>query len=348
MILFIAPYPNKENEKDGLIQRINEIDKIYENTKRTYVEISYRKHWILKRRKVDNHLTIYKLNFIIYLPLLLIFFLSANAVYTHALINAARLLPFYFFPKKKIYSDIHGLGPEESALEGRRLLNIIFSITEKIVVSKSYKLIFVTNQMRLYLENKYKKQITNFILLPIIEMDESLGISKTTNGKKNIIYSGGIQKWQLLGVVFDFVRRMDNYRYYFFSGTPDFFSKNLKDLLSTREIKVGSVSKPELNKYYQLADFGFVLREDSPINRVACPTKLVEYMSNGVLPIVVNPIIGDFFDLGYNYFFLQDLIDGIQLSEDELNKMRVNNKIIIQNLRKLFLDSSKILLQDIH
>ena len=34
MIAFIAPYPETENEKDGMLQRIKEIDKIFAKHKR--------------------------------------------------------------------------------------------------------------------------------------------------------------------------------------------------------------------------------------------------------------------------------------------------------------------------
>jgi hypothetical protein len=46
--------------------------------------------------------------------------------------------------------------------------------------------------------------------------------------------------------------------------------------------------------HYLAHEYGFVLRDESLVNRVACPTKLVEYLYWGVLPVVITPRIGDF------------------------------------------------------
>lgn len=49
----------------------------------------------------------------------------------------------------------------------------------------------------------------------------------------------------------------------------------------------------DLNKYYNMADFGLLLRPKSLINQVASPTKFSEYMLCG-LPCVISDNVGDF------------------------------------------------------
>jgi hypothetical protein len=41
----------------------------------------------------------------------------------------------------------------------------------------------------------------------------------------------------------------------------------------------------QLQQVLQQATYGFIVRDDSPINQVATPTKISSYMANGVLPI---------------------------------------------------------------
>ena len=54
-----------------------------------------------------------------------------------------------------------------------------------------------------------------------------------------------------------------------------------------------------------------MLRDDSPVNRVSCPTKLVEYLSFGLIPVVRSPHLGDFHRLGYAYVTEEELKDGL-------------------------------------
>jgi hypothetical protein len=61
---------------------------------------------------------------------------------------------------------------------------------------------------------------------------------------------------------------------------------------------------------YSAADFGFIVRDKSPVNGVACPTKLIEYLCYGVIPIVELVEIGDFAAYGYEYVSLADFNEG--------------------------------------
>lgn len=70
------------------------------------------------------------------------------------------------------------------------------------------------------------------------------------------------------------------------------------------------------------------MRDPVLLNQVACPTKLVEYLYWGVVPIVSTPSIGDFAELGFAYVLLDDfcvrrLSDGSAVSEMRL----INRKI---------------------
>jgi len=69
---------------------------------------------------------------------------------------------------------------------------------------------------------------------------------------------------------------------------------------------------------------------------VACPTKLIEYMLNGIIPIVLNPYIGDFKELGYSYISLERLEKGDPPSCFEIVNMRVNNLKVIEKIRDRF------------
>ena len=69
-------------------------------------------------------------------------------------------------------------------------------------------------------------------------------------------------------------------------------------------------AKSDLGSEYQKYDFGLVLRDDTTVNRVACPTKLYEYMSIGLIPIVRTPALGDFLELNYAYITEDEFREG--------------------------------------
>ncbi|MNT56602.1 hypothetical protein D3C72_1939140 [compost metagenome] len=97
-------------------------------------------------------------------------------------------------------------------------------------------------------------------------------------------------------------------------------------------VRVDSLPKDELLRAYHHYSLGFVLRNDDPVNRAACPTKLVEYLENGVVPIVLSSNIGDFAAHGFRYVTLEQL-EAFEFDPAELAAMREANWSVIQRMR---------------
>jgi glycosyltransferase involved in cell wall biosynthesis len=49
----------------------------------------------------------------------------------------------------------------------------------------------------------------------------------------------------------------------------------------------------KVQAYLQTCDFGFLLRENSTVNKIASPVKFLEYTANGVIPII-STNVGDY------------------------------------------------------
>jgi hypothetical protein len=77
-----------------------------------------------------------------------------------------------------------------------------------------------------------------------------------------------------------------------------------------------------------MANFGFIQREDHLLNRIANPTKLVEYLYFGMRPIVWSADIGDFVQMGYEYVS----IDALDLAGRAQAKSELNRKISLRLL----------------
>lgn len=81
-----------------------------------------------------------------------------------------------------------------------------------------------------------------------------------------------------------------------------------------------------LNKRYYV----FVLRDDILVNQVACPTKIVEYLNYGIIPIVLSENIGDFKELGYEYLSINDFNHNVA-KRKSLNNTEVVKLIYAKN-----------------
>ncbi len=345
MILFIAPYPTIENEQEGMMQRIRTVDRIFENEKRTYAHISL---YNSEEDFISKELSIYNLNFNnnIDIKKLRDLILKANLIYVHSIYNGQYILPFYKY--KKIITDMHGVVPEEEAYAGRTKFAEYLEKIEKFIVHNSHLIINVSKTMSEHLKNKYPDIKTEMTVLPIIDnyqinIDKRKKISK----KKRItaIYSGGTQKWQNTDLMIEAIAKAKD-KFKFIILTKDF--NQVREKINRYKlndiVEIKSMTRNEIDEYYYRADFGFILRDDIVINRVACPTKLTEYLAYGIIPIVIQPEIGDFNASGYSYITLNDFVNGNIPCEDKIENLRNNNYRVIDRLMQEFNNSVKRIL----
>lgn len=96
-----------------------------------------------------------------------------------------------------------------------------------------------------------------------------------------------------------------------------------------QRVTIDSFPPDKLHLVYSICHYGFVLRDDIAVNNAACPTKLVEYMNYGSVPIVLSDIIGDFKEYGYDRISVEDM--GYLSSYKSLKNIRIIKKIKQKN-----------------
>lgn len=69
-----------------------------------------------------------------------------------------------------------------------------------------------------------------------------------------------------------------------------------------------------------LAHYGFILRDKHILNRVAAPTKMVEYLFFGIIPIVKYEEIGDVLKLGYEYISYKSDLSNLEPKKSKKNE----------------------------
>lgn len=348
MIVIVAPYPTKKNERDGYFQRINAVEQSLQDFQRIYLEIAFFGNWIFSKQKYSDLLTVYRLNFFLHFPYILYLGSKASRIYVHAIKNAFKILPLYFF--KPIFTDLHGIGPEEAKMEGRHLRAVIHSMSEFIVVKWSQKVVIVTKKMGTFIQEKYSKLKISFLHIPIFNtlISSKIPVKNSAKEKPLIIYSGGVHGWQNLEKMVEATERLLGcFNFLFLVSDVEVMKSKFQNKEILEKIEIRSVSRNEIHKYYEKADFGFLLREDNPVNQVACPTKIIEYVNFGIVPILLQPNIGDFQELGLKYVLLEEFYATADVSVFNLDQMREQNLTILNEIKQQSEDGLNLLREQI-
>ena len=87
-----------------------------------------------------------------------------------------------------------------------------------------------------------------------------------------------------------------------------------------------------MKKEYEKAQYGFTLRDEFIVNEVACPTKLIDYVKYGIIPILKFDKIGDFIENGLEYVKIEDFINGRIPSEEKRVQMVQNNFSVMEKI----------------
>ncbi|WP_306353547.1 hypothetical protein [Flavobacterium sp. '19STA2R22 D10 B1'] len=238
--------------------------------------------------------------------------------------------------------DIHGVVPEEERyFKNNLLLSKYYSYVEYQVFRRINNAVCVTNSMKNHFVEKYPFYKGNYIIYSIMpdnlkEIDETqASLIKVRNEKRiEVIYSGGVQGWQNIDLMLQTIKKnqYSNIHYTILTGDKVTFENKIEEYnICSEFITVESRHPSELWKDYIAADYAFILRDENIVNNVANPTKLIEYLFYGLIPIVLSPNIGDYKELGYNYLLLNDFNENISKPDIAQKNIDIAHDLIKKN-----------------
>jgi len=344
MLVFLSHYPGDVLDvRDGMSQRIAAIDSIFKDVERTYLHISFRGHK-RQRARTQGLVRVETLNFYLHHWSIVRYLRRARFVYVHSIHNATFIAPYLKFLRNRLIVDLHGIVPEETAFLGKPAWARVLRFAEEVAVNNSRLIVVVTQRMGEHLLKKYRGDVlpSEILLLPNVEWRETgAGASRakpTAHEGIRLIYAGTVGAWQNTDLMLRTLARVMAIRadlracVYVHPDSVASLEGEVRRLGLNGRVTSGSLPHEQVLREYAKADAGFVLRDDILLNRVAMPTKLAEYMSYGVVPIVLSPDLGDFMRYEYRYLTIEDLYDTHKLNPTALAEMRLANFRIMESI----------------
>lgn len=316
--VFFADYPTQAAIKEGMSQRIIAVDNNFKNERRIYLKISHRLYFKKQQHQCATHCIQYNLNIFVHFNLILKLLKNSEFVYFHSVQNVLPILPCIPFISSAVnlILDIHGIVPEEHYFAKQKAKSRLYSLAESMIFKRLKLALAVTHSMIMHFQKKYPDSSTAYVKFPILPYNirnaaPFLEMNCSEKNKTNIIYSGNLQAWQNVDLMLNVIKNnlSDDITYTILTRDIEEMKSELqnRDLLSDCRIQVDSVTPDKLGEFYATAHYGFILRDDILVNRVACPTKLIEYMNYGIIPITLLEEIGDFKEMGYEHLPLNQL-----------------------------------------
>lgn len=343
-LVIVGRYPHPERRLEGMVQRIANIDAQVADRPRVYLDLYAFKH-LRSTRSSFGLASVFTASFLHFWTIAGIL-RGAKEVYVHSIyFYALILLPLMLAGKRaRLVLDLHGTVPEEILHTGRRALSAVMGWVERRAFARIDLAVCVTRQMETFYRSKYPDARTDYLYLPIFtaQVCQPADAAAVTALRARLgipqdalvfLYSGGLQAWQNIDRMLDATASLlasPDHWFIFLTGETDVLQAQLQARFgqTPSRVLVAHAKPEELRSYYELANFGFILREDHVLNRVANPTKLVEYLYFGMRPVVWSSRIGDFEQLGYEYLPLDRVSDAARLQD----KSDINRQISLRLL----------------
>lgn len=232
-------------------------------------------------------------------------------------------------------------GAESFMRHKSKLRRSILNFMDCFVMKKAKMIFYVSRYMQEYYE---KLAHTSFehkaYVMPCFNevLDKEL-IEKKDYSKKIFTYVGSLDLWQCFNETVEIYAEIEKRIPDVFFKVLTFNTEKANAMIKEKNIKnysVACVPKEQVKSELEDATYGFIIRHDIEVNRVATPTKISSYLSAGVLPIY-STCLKDFHAQAHGKAFAYALnpeedIDGLI---DFINS-GLDKKLVQQEIEDLF------------
>lgn len=221
-------------------------------------------------------------------------FLSSNAMETCRIISQGA---------RNVILWCQGIIPEESYLRnGSKVKSAVLSAIERRALEKAAFCLFVSDDMRRHYEAKYRLAFEDrSFVMPCFNstLEPESFRAEGKYDSPSFAYVGSMAAWQCFEATVDLYKGLESRLPGARLKVLTFDQDKAREVLRAKGVgryEVGCVPPEKVAGELAKVAYGFVIREDDPVNRVATPTKFSSYMAAGVIP-VFSECIGSFSDL---------------------------------------------------
>ena len=236
-------------------------------------------------------------------------------IYTRSVIafgDASRIAHKYHI---KHIHDVRGIVTAEALLQQNWMRGRIYSaglrLLETIALNKADRLSCVSHRLGSWIESRNGR--TDYTVIPscVSETDHVLDLDERKRMRerlgyyqkcKVICYVGSfLAKWQKIRSIIYICKSVSLInpwsRFLFITPHSSILKDMIKNIgLDISKCYITSCGQSEVTTYLKACDAGIIIRDDTLVNNVACPTKIGEYLNAG-LPVLLTKNIGDMSEL---------------------------------------------------
>lgn len=267
-------------------------------------------------------------------------FRRAVAVYSHSILPLVHphIRNLASLRGGKFILDMHGVVPEETSFMGNEESAQTLGQLESWAFLEADVRIYVTRRMSTHYSSKYPWALGFNIVCPIFPEIGNTALA-TRQPNATVVYAGGAQAWQMVDRIVESVHAsLSAYTTEILTHEPEIFRQKFLAIgcpIDDVRLSVYAARPADVRNVYSRSSYGILCREPHVLNRVACPTKLIEYLSFGLLPIMGSPEVGDFVDLGMRYASMEDFSECRLPVADEYMHIVDNNFIVLERFAEL-------------
>lgn len=181
-------------------------------------------------------------------------------------------------------------GAESFMRHKSKLRRSVLNIMDCFVMKKAKMVFYVSQYMQQYYEALAHEDFHDkaYIMPCFNEVLTPGTLEKKDYSKKIFTYVGSLDLWQCFDETAEIYSEIEKKIPDAFFKVLTFHTEKATQILKEKKIRnysVARVPKEQVKKELEEATYGFILRRDIDVNRVATPTKISSYLSAGVLPI---------------------------------------------------------------
>lgn len=235
-----------------------------------------------------------------------------------------------------------GLPAEEDYLQtGSLIRKWAMNILDYITFVRPLFGFFVSTHQISYFTKKFHHTPRHTFVMPCFNEDISVKHFFTQGKYENneFCYVGSTDAWQCFDEIIELYKNLEtsheNCSLKIITQHPE-QARIIVNKAALKRYVIKSVSREQVAQEIATSKFGFIIRHDISVNHVATPTKMSNYLANGVMPVFSNSLYS-YCDLAkkHKYMYVVTPDNAINVIETAMNTV-IKPEEVLESYKSVF------------